>query len=1142
MVVFALQVNENGSGGGGGGIGGLDASMIDQLNSLGDAKGVVARLNALEAMLERKDWEVVGAVLDGVCLSVTNAAGLEEQLERERVLAVQSEAAAFTRATTAAEERAAAAAERERVRVADDMAAAALAAEMDAQRRVREATARAAAERRLLSAEMGACEEEMDVMAADVADANERAEAAWLRANAAAEAGQSDVGLMKSQLAAARASLGDALNDNTVLLVELSQCEVSDEGWHVQLGAVRAERVDTEARLAAVGEQLSRLGDEKSACIRKLAEMEAELAALQERAGEDPAPLRQALADARVSETVNLSVFVAELELSEVACTLYQLAADEAIATSSASEEALQQAGEAVKEAAELKAGVRTDRLAQRFLGAASRAQHAARVDVALAEAAVARADADEQSVRARAALAALAACDEQLYEGHTVGREKLRTAHAEITRLHEVLSDYQELGVLPAGAGCERADPGSARGGGDATLEGEMRRRRSGLGHQDRSSLHSAGSWRGGAKPGAATSGMLHNTSRAGSASSRLSWSRPSTSEAGARPPVNWAEANARFASGDGPPPADTEVTPEVPKSRGFDTQSRAPRSAGAAMSGRLGLSRPNSPVSPAKRAAEGEHIPLPHTSLPLSILDDDPAAEPPSRPRSADGPAGAPPSSILPRTFLWEAPSRELPFDSEPSVGGTETLGIGERRRPTTGRPARRDASAPFVPANTPFRAREQQDILRHFEANLRVGGGPGISADNAQVRHGDRHSQTHTPPPTLPSAPPPTPPMPTLPWCHVLTHLSTPFDATWQVLLEEGALEAMVTSVSNDEELRLVATLIRRRIESLEEHNRRLLSLQGTRVGTPASGVREGAGGLDGVVPPPPRISTAPAAPGGTRGQAVPGEFGPPARATGAGACAVAAPTGVRALSSSPPPSGGVSVQTAALSGVTARKQEGEWGRRHAELILRMAYNQAGSNVAASAASAHASCGSVDGVASSPPRRAQTAIGTSRRDDGRGRMRPSASAGALPTALPNLSRPVTPTVRPLTPATGAMLSQGVLHPDSLIADTQKAISQAYRQQGTYDKGAGKMGTRGEHGPVGGMAATPLELRLEAMRSQPRALSREPPRAPGMVSLEKRTPPRAVGAYTATEMRGANAPPTAAMSTGSGRVERWR
>ena len=103
---------------------------------------------------------------------------------------------------------------------------------------------------------------------------------------------------------------------------------------------------------------------------------------------------------------------------------------------------------------------------------------------------------------------------------------------------------------------------------------------------------------------------------------------------------------------------------------------------------------------------------------------------------------------------------------------------------------------------------------------------------------------------------------------------------------------------------------------------------------------------------------------------------------------------------------------------------------------------------------------------------------------------------------------------------------------------ADTQRAISTAQRQQGTYEIGQGPRGAsarrnvRGE--AAGQMAAPPMELKLEALQSHPRRVAEE---RPGAVPSDRRTPPRSAGAITATEARGAGG--VVAVS-GSGRLTR--
>ena len=148
------------------------------------------------------------------------------------------------------------------------------------------------------------------------------------------------------------------------------------------------------------------------------------------------------------------------------------------------------------------------------------------------------------------------------------------------------------------------------------------------------------------------------------------------------------------------------------------------------------------------------------------------------PSNPRSFEGP-----TVVGPWKYAWEPPS--------PATRGESG---GRQRR---GSPAR---DSPMLTAPTPFVARGQKQIVDHFEANIRPGGGPAVGADTAAV------------------------------------------------LLEEGALEAMVASVTSDAELKQVTNLIRRRIETLEDSNRRLLSLQGTRAGTPSTPITPPAASID------------------------------------------------------------------------------------------------------------------------------------------------------------------------------------------------------------------------------------------------------------------------------------------------------
>ena len=67
--------------------------------SSGDAEGMLARINSAEAALERKDWEVVGAVLDGVCCAVAEKASAEHRLDVQRSEAKEAEAFAVEQAT-----------------------------------------------------------------------------------------------------------------------------------------------------------------------------------------------------------------------------------------------------------------------------------------------------------------------------------------------------------------------------------------------------------------------------------------------------------------------------------------------------------------------------------------------------------------------------------------------------------------------------------------------------------------------------------------------------------------------------------------------------------------------------------------------------------------------------------------------------------------------------------------------------------------------------------------------------------------------------------------------------------------------------------------------------------------------------------
>ena len=57
----------------------LDPALMEALGN--DAEGVIARLNMVEAELERKDWEIVATHLDGVCRAVSERLPFEVELE-----------------------------------------------------------------------------------------------------------------------------------------------------------------------------------------------------------------------------------------------------------------------------------------------------------------------------------------------------------------------------------------------------------------------------------------------------------------------------------------------------------------------------------------------------------------------------------------------------------------------------------------------------------------------------------------------------------------------------------------------------------------------------------------------------------------------------------------------------------------------------------------------------------------------------------------------------------------------------------------------------------------------------------------------------------------------------------------------------
>ena len=152
---------------------------------------------------------------------------------------------------------------------------------------------------------------------------------------------------------------------------------------------------------------------------------------------------------------------------------------------------------------------------------------------------------------------------------------------------------------------------------------------------------------------------------------------------------------------------------------------------------------------------------------------------ADPPSRPRSAKASP-----TVVQREHIWVPPFAA-------TQGLAPSADQSPPRQPTASvRPASRSALSQSYSAATPFLAREQRAIVDHFESNLRVGGGPAASADAAAT------------------------------------------------LLAEGTLEALLNNASSDAELKEVAAMLVKRIATLEASNKQLLSLSGTRVGTPAS----------------------------------------------------------------------------------------------------------------------------------------------------------------------------------------------------------------------------------------------------------------------------------------------------------------
>jgi hypothetical protein len=223
-LIGTAIAERNGHGLGGGNA--IDPAVLTKLG-IDDADGLIAHMHSIEAASERKDWAIVGAVLDGVCAAVAESAAANEQLDAasahtdQAVAAAVAEAVAVERAT--ADEQMAVA----RSEFADEMERASEAFEVEAARRVAEATLRADTEAEVLAEEMRKCEDNVDAMYDVVEDAQEEARIAAGRANATLEASASDAQIAASQLQAAREKLTQSQAENALLLDEVTDCLTS---------------------------------------------------------------------------------------------------------------------------------------------------------------------------------------------------------------------------------------------------------------------------------------------------------------------------------------------------------------------------------------------------------------------------------------------------------------------------------------------------------------------------------------------------------------------------------------------------------------------------------------------------------------------------------------------------------------------------------------------------------------------------------------------------------------------------------------------------------------------------------------------------------------------------------------------------
>lgn len=216
------------------------------------------------------------------------------------------------------------------------------------------------------------------------------------------------------------------------------------------------------------------------------------------------------------------------------------------------------------------------------------------------------------------------------------------------------------------------------------------------------------------------------------------------------------------------------------------------------------------------------------------------------------------------------------------------------------------------------------------------------------------------------------------------------------------------------------------------------------------------------------------------------------------------------------------------------LATRKTDGEWGRKHTELLIRMGYpgspKKGGAQrpVSGPSLSSGRRAGSAAGGGGAPAAAPATAAGAmgpaagggmaSVRSRGGARgsdgallagagaslpygmpqpppqqtaerpLRVSASAGSLP---PSAVPASLPPVRPMTPTTLAGLSSGTVSPSRLLADSQRAIGRQQRQPS-------------------------LEAHLDSVRTHPRSLSRDDQNGK---STGRGLPPRASGAITGTQ-----------------------